>query len=674
MMKMKNKGKIKLFITTIVVASMLAHFLFGSVAASTQNENTEEVHTVEYGAKLIKDITEESNVLLVGHYAFDLNNPDANGYNSDNFEEAKASADGGNYYYKLGGIWYGLSLAEEHGFTEEAVVEAEAINGGIYYFWNMQGKQIVVVDRSALEAKIAEAGELLDYQGMQDADAIWEDLNAALKVAVEVADSDDISQEAIDEAVKALDSAIQALKGDTAIALAKGNHGIDWYLTRSGDLHWMGGTLKYYNYPWKAAELKEKVKTVIIHDKVQLPALSDLLFNGLVNLERIENAHLLDTSQVTKMNSMFEGLSKLTEIEGISQWDTSNVWTMERMFSGASSLIRLDLATNGNHWDTSKVENMNAMFSGASSLEKLNVSDWDTSSVKVMSQMFRNTPKLTTLAVGGWDTSSVETMSYMFYSDKGSLLADLDVSEWNTEKVTNMEFMFYGMNSLNELDVSDWKTGKVTTMNSMFTGVSGLTTLDVSSWNTSGATHMYRMFGGMSALVKLDVSGWNTSNVTRMDSMFYKASSLAELNVARWNTGKVTTMNSMFDGATSLETLTGTSSWNTSSVTDMAYLFKGTSSLTELDLSKWNASKVTKIGNMFVSASNLKTVDLSGWTIPSTDTYVNFYEDLFTHLKRLNSLETLNLSGWGVNDALETQRAQFKSPDAISLDVATDSE
>lgn len=640
---MKNKGKIKLFITAIVVASMLAHFLFGSVAASTQNENTEEVHTVEYGAKLIKDITQESNILLVGHYAFDLNNPE-NNYDVDNFATAQASAvaDDGTYksYYKLGEKWYDLSLAEEHGFTEDAEVKVDDINGGIYYFWNMQGEAVTVVDRSALKAKIAEARDLLDYQETEDPEDIWADLIAAKEAAVEVAANDDASQQDIDDAVKALDSAIEALNGNTNIALASGKHGIDWYLTRWGDLHWMGGQLKAANYPWKKDGLGDKVQRIVIDGKVQLPATSVGVFAGFKNLKRIENADLLDTSNVTNMSQLFSKASSLEYID-VSKWDTSNVTNMSQVFIDASALKYVDVSG----WDTSNVTNMSDMFFDASSIDNLEIS--------------------------GWDTSKVTDMHYMFYG--ASSLSSLNINSWDTSKVTDMRFMFSGASSLTSLDLSDWDTKNVTTMASMFKGMKALTTLNLFS-DTSGVESMSEMFSGDVALKSLDVSGWNTSKVKSMNSMFYNASSLTALDLSNWDTTNVTTMISMFHGARSLATLTGTSSWNTSNVTSMAYLFQDTSALTELDLSGWSASSVTNIGNMFVGASNLKTLNLSGWELPSTDNYGNFYKALFTHLKGFKYLETLDLSGWKVTEDLTGQLTQFKSPHAIVLDATTDSE
>ena len=112
---------------------------------------------------------------------------------------------------------------------------------------------------------------------------------------------------------------------------------------------------------------------------------------------------LLDTSQVTNMNSMFNGCTSLTEIPLI---DTSAVINMGGMFNGCTSLTEIPLI------DTSTVTNMYSMFNGCTSLTT--IPQLDTSAVTDMNFMFYGCTSLTTIPQ--LDTSAVTDMSGMFRS------------------------------------------------------------------------------------------------------------------------------------------------------------------------------------------------------------------------------------------------------------------
>ena len=93
---------------------------------------------------------------------------------------------------------------------------------------------------------------------------------------------------------------------------------------------------------------------------------------------------LLDTSQVTNMNSMLNGCAALTSVPDM---DTSNVTNMGYMFNGCAAL------TSVPDMDTSNVTNMYCMFFGCSSLTS--VPDMDTSNVTSMGYMFNGCAALT---------------------------------------------------------------------------------------------------------------------------------------------------------------------------------------------------------------------------------------------------------------------------------------
>ena len=190
--------------------------------------------------------------------------------------------------------------------------------------------------------------------------------------------------------------------------------------------------------------------------------------------------------------ALFCAFSKLTGIENLNLLDTSNVTNMDSMFSGCSSLTSLDVSK----FDTSNVTNMDCMFRSCSSLTSLDVSKFDTSKVTNMSSMFKDCSKLTSL----------------------------DVSKFDTSKVTSMNYMFYDCSSLTSLDVSNFDTSEVTNMIGMFAYCSGLTSLDVSKFDTSKVTDMENMFSGCSKLTSLDFRKATFDKVTSYDYMFNETS------------------------------------------------------------------------------------------------------------------------------------------------------
>ena len=158
--------------------------------------------------------------------------------------------------------------------------------------------------------------------------------------------------------------------------------------------------------PWKTYP---SVKKILVNDSVTLPRNSSFLFDGLAELESIENADKFDVSQVTNMRAMFQNANALKKID-VSNWDTSQVIDMAFMFNNASDLEEIDVS----NWDTSQVTNMRTMFQNANALKKIDVSNWDTSQVIDMAFMFNNASDLEEIDVSNWDTSQVTNMQSMF--------------------------------------------------------------------------------------------------------------------------------------------------------------------------------------------------------------------------------------------------------------------
>ena len=222
----------------------------------------------------------------------------------------------------------------------------------------------------------------------------------------------------------------------------------------------------------------------------------------------------------TNLYNLFGRYTNCTVINNLKMLDTTNVTSMNSMFYGCSSLTSLDLT----NFNTSKVINMSNMFKGCSKIKSLDLSDFDTSNVTGnysldgMNQMFYDCSSLTSLDISSFDTSKVPSMSGMFANCRN--LINLDVSGFDTKNVMYMGQMFYNCTSLTTLDVSNFDTSKVTYMRSMFWGCSNLKSLDVSNFDTSNVRSMAYMFNDCSQLTILDLSEFDTSNVKDMNKMF----------------------------------------------------------------------------------------------------------------------------------------------------------
>ena len=202
--------------------------------------------------------------------------------------------------------------------------------------------------------------------------------------------------------------------------------------------------------------------------------------------------------------------------------------------------------------DTSNVTNMESMFAYCERISSIDFSNFNTSKVSNMKNMFRYLGDLTSLNLSSFNTSSVTTMESMFYDC--SSLTNLNLSSFNTSKVRDMSYMFYGCARLTSLNLSSFNTSKVTDISDMFARCSSLMTLDLSSFNTSNVTYMDSLFGECSSLIILDLSSFNTSNVTYMMLMFNSCSNLTTIYASdKWNTDKVSRSNYMFTGCTKLK-------------------------------------------------------------------------------------------------------------------------
>ena len=322
-----------------------------------------------------------------------------------------------------------------------------------------------------------------------------------------------------------------------------------------------------------------KVSAQIPGVKVQAAKYSSYMFEGKGNLQKID-LKMLDTQNVTSMESMFSGCSGLTSLD-LTPLDTSNVINMDSMFANCSELINLNLTS----LDTSKVKNMCNLFFYCKNLTELNLNSFNTKNVTDMSYMFVCCANLKNIDCSKMNAGNVTSAYDMFsncekieaislpnfskkligicgYTQKSPIdrpfieingmfekcrnLTNLNLSNIDMSNIRDTEYMFYDCRKLNNIGLAFLKnTQKVKNMSYMFSGCSSLTSLDLTPLDTQNVTNMGYMFSGCSGLTGLDLTPLNTQNVMNMSWMFSGCSGLTSLDLTPLDTQNVTDMEYM---------------------------------------------------------------------------------------------------------------------------------
>lgn len=212
--------------------------------------------------------------------------------------------------------------------------------------------------------------------------------------------------------------------------------------------------------------------------------------NNLIHLFSIDFADC-DTSKVTNMSEMFLECLDLMRLYNLNLFDTSNVTDMSYMFWKMGYNYRdysdmavwtLDLSS----FNTANVTNMSRMFYGCTASEiTINPDKFSTANVTNMAHMFNEANRLRSFDFSKFDTSKVTDMSYML--DSLVSFTSLDVSNFNTENVTNMSSMFGNLTGLTVLNLSNFNTKKVTNMSNMFNGCTNLQKLYLNNFEFASA-------------------------------------------------------------------------------------------------------------------------------------------------------------------------------------------
>ena len=136
----------------------------------------------------------------------------------------------------------------------------------------------------------------------------------------------------------------------------------------------------------------------------------------------------------------FYNCTPLETINGLSYLNTSEVTRMDSMFAYCNFLPKLDLNT----FNTEKVTDMSCMFLGCNYLKELNLSSFNTSNVENMYMMFGYCTKLTSLDLTSFNTDKLLYTDGMFFwcSDLETVYCNEDWGASST--LLSSQMMFTG--------------------------------------------------------------------------------------------------------------------------------------------------------------------------------------------------------------------------------------
>lgn len=131
-----------------------------------------------------------------------------------------------------------------------------------------------------------------------------------------------------------------------------------------------------------------------------------------------------------------DGFSKVT-----AKFDTSSLPKVKvTSISVNESCFNNGVWEGGALLDTSEVTGINSLFKNMTSLTNVDVSGWNTKKIVDAAYSFMGTTNLQFLDVSNWDVKNLQRCAYMF---AGSAVSTLNLINWDVSNVTNVDYMFY---------------------------------------------------------------------------------------------------------------------------------------------------------------------------------------------------------------------------------------
>ena len=206
-------------------------------------------------------------------------------------------------------------------------------------------------------------------------------------------------------------------------------------------------------------------------------------------------------------HELFAGYINCTAMNSMTILDTSEMTAMDSMFKNSTNLSTLD--TSG--LITSAVTKMQNMFENCSRLTTLSVSNFATGNVTNMNAMFKDCTRLTGIDVSGFDTTNVQDMGYMFSGCTS--IAKLKLIGFNTSNVSNMEYMFNNCQGLKTLNLYTFDTNKVTKQDNMFSDCINLASVFLGdNFTTIRGENMFSNTGSLEKIIAMRDAAMTTSN------------------------------------------------------------------------------------------------------------------------------------------------------------------
>lgn len=247
----------------------------------------------------------------------------------------------------------------------------------------------------------------------------------------------------------------------------------------------------YWNILSKETELADKVSSVLVRDRIKVPASTNRWFFGMRNLTKVDLANL-DMSEVTSMMGMFSdcpalepvdfshtslqkvryaeelfsSCESLQSVKGLTMGSLEDYREpsagadaailyggVEQMFKGCSSLVSVDLS---HLRSTAKLESFDSMFSNCSKLQEVDLSNMRFGGNALFSVMFESCTSLTTVKMPGGTTSAEGPFTRTFADCTSVRMIDLSGITVSPTAATPPDGMFA---NCSQLKVLSWPKG-----------------------------------------------------------------------------------------------------------------------------------------------------------------------------------------------------------------------
>ncbi len=337
------------------------------------------------------------------------------------------------------------------------------------------------------------------------------------------------------------------------------------------------------------------------------------------------------------MGATSAGITVLNLCLFISSWNTNNTSTG----SSNNNQVKLPLVSDGNYAFTAYWGDGNSSYiTSYNQAEVIHTyAASGTYTIKIdgtcVGWQFNNSgDKLKLLTISQWGTLQLGNSGYYFYGCSNLNITANDVL--NLTGTTTLSYMFESCSLLVGTPImNNWNVSNITDMSDMF-NCCYVFNQNISSWNVSNVTSMSDMFNCCYEFNQ-NISSWNVSNVASMDYMFQECSAFNQ-NLGSWNVNSVTDMCSMFESCYAFNQNIG--GWNVSNVTNIAYMFDGCTAFNQ-NISGWNVSKVTNMNSMFDGCTAFNQ-NISSWNV----TNVTLMTDMFASVTLSTANYNALLIGW----------------------------